>query len=272
MLTQVSQVKVTGITLERPTKPMSLEEILQMEMDNYNTMKGIDTEGYDCPKCMNRSSFAKIQDGYVVTVPCECLAIRKNLRRIKLSGLADVLEKNTFEQYTTDTDWQKAIKQKAMENVNTSRWFFIGGQTGSGKTHLCTAICKELINKGRNVKYMLWRDEVVTLKAFVNESEYFKRMDVLKNTEVLYIDDLFKTEQGKQPTQADIQIAFEIINYRVNNKKKTIVSTELNLSQVMDIDEATAGRMAEMAGKDFCINISRDRNKNYRLREFGTNF
>lgn len=267
---QIREIKALGITLERPTKPMSLEEILQMEVDNYNTMKGSDTEYYDCPKCNNRTSFAEIKDGYVVTVPCDCQSIRRNLRRIKLSGLAEILEKYTFKKYETDTDWRKALKQKAMDNVNSDRWFFIGGQSGAGKSHLCTAICKELINKGHNVKYMLWRDEIVQLKANANEGEYFKRIDILKNTEVLYIDDLFKTEQGKLPTQADIQIAFEIINYRVNNKKKTIISTELNLAQVMDIDEATGGRMAEMAGRDYCINIGKDKEKNYRLREFAT--
>ena len=69
----------------------------------------------------------------------------------------------------------------------------MGGQSGAGKTHLCTAVTVHYIRKGKEARYMLWRDEIAQIKAIVTDSAaYAARMDALKKTPVLYIDDLFK--------------------------------------------------------------------------------
>ena len=95
-------------------------------------------------------------------------------------------------------------------------------------------------------------------------------IDRFKKAEVLYIDDLFKT--GKAPdgsvlkiTGADVNVAFEIINYRYNNPALvTIISSELTEDEILDIDEATGGRIYERAKKAF--SIGKDRKKNYRIK------
>ena len=104
----------------------------------------------------------------------------------------------------------------------------------------------------------------------VNEPEYEEKLDFYKNVDVLYIDDLFKTgrsssEVKQRPTQADINLAFEILNARYIRKKITIISSECTISDLIDIDEAIAGRIKQKCG-EFCININPDRNKNYRLK------
>ena len=87
---------------------------------------------------------------------------------------------------------------------------------------------------------------------------------------MLYIDDLFKTGKDKydavvKPSVADINYAFEIINYRYNNPKLlTIISSELSEEELLDIDEAIGGRIYERA-KTFTIAKNRDRN--YRIRK-----
>lgn len=146
---------------------------------------------------------------------------------------------------------------------------FITGN--SGKTHLCTAICREFLLAGRKVLYMLWRDEIVQLKANVNDAEaYRKIIDKYKTADVLYIDDLFKTgktadQQNQKPTAADINAAFEIINYRYNNPALlTIISTELSEDELLDIDEAVGSRIYERAK---AITIAKDRSRNYRIRK-----
>ena len=146
---------------------------------------------------------------------------------------------------------------------------FITGN--SGKTHLCTAICREFLLSGKKVIYMLWRDEVVRLKAIVNDAdEYRELIDKYKTADVLYIDDMFKT--GKAPdgsnlkiTGGDVNVAFEIINYRYNNPSLlTIISSELSEDDLLEIDEATGGRIYERS-KAFTIGKSRDRN--YRIKK-----
>jgi DNA replication protein DnaC len=89
---------------------------------------------------------------------------------------------------------------------------------------------------------------------------------------VLYIDDLFKCgknfgDEIQKPSGGDINIAFEIINGRVAQKKKTIISSESTLLELFDIDEAIAGRIKQMCG-EYCISISRGDGKNYRKRDW----
>jgi DNA replication protein DnaC len=149
-------------------------------------------------------------------------------------------------------------------------WFFIGGQSGAGKTHICTAICREFLMEGKEVKYMLWRDDVVKLKNAVTDPEYESLVEKYKRVEVLYIDDLFKTGTAadgtrQRPTGADINVAFEILNFRYNDPKLlTIISSECTIDSIIDIDEATGGRIFEKAKSSF--SLKPDRSRNYRLR------
>ena len=146
---------------------------------------------------------------------------------------------------------------------------FITGN--SGKTHICTAICREFLLAGKQVVYMLWRDDIVKLKGFVNDAEAYEPLiDRFKKADVLYIDDLFKTgkttdQTMQKPTPADINAAFEIVNYRYNNPELlTIISSELSEDELLDIDEAIGGRIFERAKT---ITIARDRARNYRIKK-----
>lgn len=142
---------------------------------------------------------------------------------------------------------------------------FITGN--SGKTHLCTAVCGELLKREKAVRYMMWRDESAKLKAVVNDSaEYSRLIDELKKIEVLYIDDFLKVQRGQPPTPADINLAFEILNYRHANKLQTIISSEKTLDDILSLDDAVGGRIYELA-KGFGMSIAYDKNKNYRLRK-----
>lgn len=236
--------------------------------DRYNQEQG-NLQGYDCPKCKNRGNFASVVDGYEVMTPCECMAYRETLYKIQKSGLKNSIDKQTFDSFNAPTDWQEQMKNRAIAFVNNyeNKWFYIGGQVGCGKTHICTAIVGELFRRGKTGQYMLWRDEAVKLKANVNDStEYQKLINPLKTVDVLYIDDFFKTERDKLPTQADINIAFEIINYRYNNDELiTIISSERTINDLLDIDEAVGSRIYERT-KESNVIIGKDKNKNYRLR------
>lgn len=88
-------------------------------------------------------------------------------------------------------------------------------------------------------------------------------MDDFKKTDVLYIDDLFKQNNIND---ADIKLAFELIDYRVRTNRMTVISTEMDLNRILDIDEALGGRIIQAARGNKYI-IAKDRGKNYRLKE-----
>mgnify|MGYP005890437351 FL=1 len=250
---------------------MTPEEYAQTKIDAFNSQTG-KLEGYDCPICKNKGEIMFLKNGYETIRECQCMNVRKTIKRIERSGLKDLMKDYTFEKFIVSSDWQKKAKTMALEFLKDyeNKWFFVGGQVGCGKTHLCTALVGAFIRSGKPAHYMLWRDEVVQLKAVVTDDEaYGKAIRKLKEIEVLYIDDFFKTERGKQPSTAEINIAFELLNYRYNNPRLvTIISSERLIDDIIDIDEAVGSRIYQRS-KQYCMIVNYDRSKNYRLNGGG---
>lgn len=263
--------------------PETQEERAQRKADTYNATAGNlhEADGYSCDICKNKGHIAYVEgrDSYGLPAeyfrPCKCMKTRNALRRLARSGLQDVTKKYTFDGYQADTPWRQAIKEKGRQFCRETggAWYFIGGQSGAGKSHICTAIAVQLIRQGQEVRYMVWRDEAPRIKGLVTEpAQYAATLDELKTVDVLYIDDLFKDGKDKEgqysrPSPADVKLAFEIINYRYNNANlPTIISSDRTIMELLDIDEPLAGRIAEKAKPNYCININPDVSKNWRLQ------
>ncbi len=199
----------------------------------------------DCPICKNKGYTAVIENGSLIMRECECMAQRRTMKRIIASGLKDLVEANTFDNYETPQTWHGIAKKTAMDFVinGAGKWFTISGAPGSGKTHLCVAIASELMKANKEVRYLLWREEAPRLKSLVNErDEYERRIEQIKRVDVLYIDDFLKGNV----TAADINLAFEILNARYNSKRTvTIISTERTIEDILEIDEAVGSRIYE---------------------------
>ena len=244
------------------------EKFLQDQADRENAEEG-NLKGMDCRKCKNRGHISIVKDGELMWKMCDCMAVRKSLEQIEKSGLKSLLDECTFENYEATADWQKhalSLAQNYLE-YGENMWLFFGGQSGAGKTFLCTAVAGELLKRNNAVKYMMWDSESKALKSLVNDTyEYEKRMNELKSVKVLYIDDLLKAQRGQQPTPADINLAFEIINHRDVKNLRTIISTERSIDDIISLDEALGGRINRRS-RGYQMNIAYDKNKNFRLRK-----
>lgn len=270
--------------LGRGFEDLTPKEREQQKVDAYNATTGdLDKEdGYHCEICKNKGHVAVVtqneQFGYYTEslLNCKCCRIRNAIRRLNRSGLKARVKDCTFERYEAQEGWQQTIKAKAQEFATGGGddWFFIGGQSGAGKTHICTAAAVTKLKQGKELRYMEWREEVPKIKASITEAaKYAEMMQELKTVDVLYIDDLFKNGRAPDgnvalPTAADINLAFEIINYRCNQPELiTIISSERTLAELVEIDEAVAGRIAQRSKKNgYCINLKRDSRKNWRMR------
>jgi len=225
------------------------------------TLADYDLAGYDCPECGNTGTITRQENGMLFTRECKCMPIRRSLRKIRNSGMMDMLSRYTFENYQADDSVRAKIKGQAeLFTQIESGWFYIFGKSGSGKTHICTAICSKFIERGTEVYYMSWRDESVNLKSSITDPEvYEQKIKKIKSVPVLYIDDFFKGN----PSEADVRLAFEIINARYNDTAfRTIISSEIDMKKLLSIDEALGGRIYERA-RGFVIQAP---NENYRLR------
>lgn len=269
---------------EFPEKDQTEEEFLEAEKRYFektceleNAKEGDlnEFDGYNCEVCKNKGRlFEPKLNGKrweITQVKCLCQRARRAIRALKRSGLEDVVQEYRFDNYVAKEPWQKTALEIAKRYTEDyqENWLFIGGASGRGKTHLCTAAAITLLKKDNEVKYMLWRDEARRLKSIVNDPQYNEDIQFYKTVDVLYIDDLFKTGRGvgktaQMPTEADINLAFEIINSRAIQRKPTIISSESTLIELVEIDEAVASRIKQRCG-DYYFNIGAKNTKNYRM-------
>lgn len=217
--------------------------------------------GVECPECMNRGYFTQVDGEHrLYSRECVCMARRRSLERIGRSGLSGLMERYTLENWQTPEPWQQRAKELALQYAEEpgGHWFYMAGAVGAGKSHLCTALTGRLIECGYEARYMLWRDVSVRAKALVNDDAGYKDLvEPLKRARVLYIDDLFKVGKGAQPTTGDVNLAFELVNFRYADRRLlTVISSERTMEELLDIDEAVGSRIYE-------------RSKGYRLSVVG---
>lgn len=251
-----------------PIKPISREQFDKLQCDWYNELSG-NMPYMDCHKCKNKGYIACMNDvGDIVHRECECMKIRRNFEAIHKSGLEQVLKHCTFEKFSTPELWQQRIKKKALDYllIPDNKWLYVSGQSGCGKTHICTAICGDLMESGRTVKYVMWRDILHELQGLqFKADEYQQRINEIQKIDVLYIDDFLKNiDKSKMGTNLDF--ALEIINKRYVADHKTIISTELLIDDISAMDTALSRRIIEKSA-GYIIQVKRDTSRNYSLKK-----
>lgn len=242
--------------------------VKELKIKDLNEEEGR-LRGADCRKCKNKGYIIYLDgEGRECAKSCECKEARASLALIEKSGLGGQLKDMTFEAFKTENEWQAVFKKIAQEFVKSPKGVFLAaGQSGAGKTHICTAIAGELLKQNYAVRYMRWKDESAVIKGLLNDDEYERKINPLKKIQVLYIDDFWKTKKGDTPTKGDVNLAFEILNYRIGQRELvTIISTEKTREELFEIDEAVAGRIFQYAG-DFAVVIKPEKEKNYRRRD-----
>ena len=237
--------------------PMQMKErmmTLYTELQAKNNLKRSEilsdnqvtySEEYKCYKCRDMT-FILIDNE---AVPCECRQVRQAEEILKKSGISEEFRNKRFNNfnYTIENQVYEAYKEaymytknfKSLEKERCNSIMFMG-QVGSGKTHLSLAIANELMDSGVGVVYMSYREVITRLKQNIMDEVYYHRvMGKYKNARVLLIDDLFK---GKI-TESDINIVFELLNFRYFNKLPVIVSTELSIENLVNIVEVKGRKL-----------------------------
>lgn len=244
-------------------------DIEQFVLNAFNSTPGNDDgTGVQCAKCMNRGEILKLNSKRQRTVEkCECFYKRRHVQRLQNIGIWEQTKRCRFDNFKADTPTQKAMLEAAQTFVNDpyKHWIAFCGQSGAGKTHICTAIYNQIADERALAgQYFRWIEDSRKIKSRILDDTEDALKDY-KETELLYIDDMFKTLSGEKPSAADIRLAFELLDSRSATQKITIISTEWPIQELFDLDEAIAGRIKERCGDAFLINIGRDRRKNYRI-------
>lgn len=261
----------------------TLEEMIKKIMEQ-RTLSLSDSNSkpclkYDCELCHDNGYIvSKDEEGRLMAKECTCMPVKRAKELISRSGLADFIEKQRFDNFYVKTPTQETIKMAAENYANRmielkgnrneqKPWLYIGGNPGAGKTHICTAVCAKLMNEGIPVRYMQWLTDARMLKVYVNSEDFDSKVSQYIDADVLYIDDLFKQKYAQNPTftEADIKIAFTILNNRYFMNKPTIISSEWDLiDQLLPVDEGLFSRVYERC-RGYLVMIDRRRENDYRL-------
>lgn len=224
------------------------------------------TNVVQCDKC-NNSGLLMWRDketGEVMGKQCDCHNQRLTLLNLEKSGLKNSVQQFTFERFTRDQPFQKAMYEMCQKftHQDKQKFLYISGQPGCGKTHIGTATCRVYIYRHLPTLYVTYLTLMNDMKAKVNEDDYNAVLQRYASIDVLYIDDFMKHD----PSKADIAHSFELINLRVVADRITIITSERSLEDITEIDEALGGRIKQRCG-EFVMNIARAPGRDWRLRE-----
>ncbi|MGL5693905.1 MAG: ATP-binding protein [Peptostreptococcaceae bacterium] len=220
---------------------------------------------YLCDKCKD-VTYILVNDE---AVPCSCKEVRMAEKILAESGISDEFANKTFDNfdysknvqvlnaYTTAKGYVKNFEECSRSRKNS---IIFAGSVGSGKSHLSLAIANELMRCGVGVVYMGYRESIIKIKQKIMDADAYERiMGRYKKCKVLIVDDLYKGSV----TASDLNILFEIINYRYFNNLPMIISTERYMDDLINIDEAIGSRIYEMVGD--CLVELRGGRLNYRI-------
>ena len=242
-------------------KLQRIDEKIARELKNNNLTKEDFEPKFDCQKC-NDTGFVTI-DGK--SEYCSCfkqLAINEAYKQANMNKIDDE-NFNTFDigYYSNTIDEAKyGISKSPRQNIECIRKIaqdfadnilnpeqknlLFTGNTGLGKTFLTNAIAKASIENANTVIYQtapVFMDKLMEYK-FSNDTTGMNKEQYEKifNVDLLIIDDLgTETMTNNKFTEL-----FNIINTRLLNNKKILISTNLTLKQLYDrYDERVMSRI-----------------------------
>lgn len=211
---------------------------------------------YECDICKDT--------GYIGSKQCYCLKQKVINIAYKQSNVLKLEDENfeTFDTcyYSTKIDDKYGSKKSPLENIedirklslnfcnnisdkNQKNLLFIGG-TGLGKTFLSNCIASEVIKNGYTAIYQtapILMDTVIEHKLTYGKNDNNKeKYNQIFDADLLIIDDL-GTETMNNIKFTEL---FNIINTRLLNNKKMIISTNLTINKLYDTyDERVASRL-----------------------------
>ncbi|MBU5592340.1 ATP-binding protein [Clostridium sp. MSJ-4] len=226
---------------------------------------------YRCPRCKDT--------GFIGAEKCICYKQKLIQLHYNDSQLEELTKINNFKTFDFNLypnyriGSEKDTPRKNIEKIYNKSLAYIDrfryhndnllfyGNSGTGKTFLSNCIAKELLDKGYLVVYRTSDELMKNLKDLrFNENKNLDQL--IFNCDLLIIDDL-GSESITDFTRTEF---FNLLNKKLLNKKKMIISTNLTLEQLLqNYSERITSRLLGNfdINKFYCedIRVSKNLNK-----------
>ncbi len=248
------KVLTDGITPENAVELMEQKkaELIKRKLNliEINNLTRDDTVEYNCNMCNDT--------GFILDNPCSCYIDK--LRKItaeqvkKTAGLGVDFKNNTFSDlnmsyYSREIDPKYGISPyenmsaihkecgyfvKNFYDADTKNLLFYGA-SGLGKTYLSHCIANELISKGVTVVYQTAYKLFQFLEDYkfgkISREDNEKIYNSIYDADLLIVDDL-----GTEfITSYTCSVFFDVMNTRLMEGKKMIISTNLSIGELENI-------------------------------------
>jgi DNA replication protein DnaC len=229
MLREIPMRALVGESVESlRAESESLSAEREQVLASYGYDKDYDVPKFECADCND--------GGYCGIKLCHCVRELMSVENYRASSLAGGLLDKTFENFALSY-YAEGDERDHMENVlygcklyaekfprdNAAGLYFYGG-TGLGKTHLTAAIANVISSKGLSVIYESAQQIFDTMEAVrFNRADISERKKY-ENCALLIIDDL----GAECMSQYSVSAITSIIDIRIVNGKKTLISSNLN--------------------------------------------
>ncbi len=209
---------------------------------------------YTCKDCKDT--------GYINGEKCHCFKQEVINVVYSQSNIRNILARENFEhfsyKYYSEEDINPTTNLSALETAkravhecmhfiadfdNKPKNLFFYGNTGVGKTFLSNCVAKELLEDGYSVIYFTAFQlfDILSKGVFDRDADAIAAHQNIFDCDLLIIDDL-GTEFANSFTTSQL---FLCVNERLLRQKSTIISTNLNLNQMLDMySERTLSRIS----------------------------
>lgn len=232
----------------------NVEEYIKMQSEKITDLKIEKTEllsryGYPIDYMEFKYKCKKCKDtGFIENKYCSCFRQKLINRYYQQSNLRDILKIENFDTFNFEYYPNRPYNNESLtprENIeriyayavnytknfdklNESLFFY--GSSGLGKTFLSNCIAKELLDKGKVVIYQT----ASNLMDIIRKSRFEDTSNTNELNELLECDFLIIDDLGTEPvTPYSYSELFNVINTRILNKKKMLISTNFHLNDII---------------------------------------